>query len=181
MNQVYILNITPLSDNDTYNNFLKFEHPIRKQKAENTQNQKQRAQILGAGLCLKYAVEAHTQFEYKNLKIKFAEKNKPFVEDNPFYFSLSHSGEYAVCAISDSPIGIDIEQEGRLSEKVAKRFNISRGTEEWTEREAKGKMTGEGFFDSSENNYTFSHKKINGYIITVCSDKKTESFTEFFI
>lgn len=34
---------------------------------------------------------------------------KPFFLNNPIAFSLSHAGDLAVCALSDVPIGIDVE------------------------------------------------------------------------
>lgn len=34
---------------------------------------------------------------------------KPFFPNTPLAFSLSHAGDRAVCALSDAPIGIDIE------------------------------------------------------------------------
>lgn len=37
-------------------------------------------------------------------------------------FSLSHSGDYAVCAISDIPIGVDIEKIEDYKPEIASRF-----------------------------------------------------------
>lgn len=34
---------------------------------------------------------------------------KPYAVGNPLFFSLSHSGERAVVALSDSPVGVDLE------------------------------------------------------------------------
>ena len=42
-------------------------------------------------------------------RIAFAESGKPYDMAGELYFSLSHSGDYVACAISDSPIGVDIE------------------------------------------------------------------------
>lgn len=38
------------------------------------------------------------------------------------YFSVSHSGDYAVCALDDHPVGIDIEVIGKESRNIAERF-----------------------------------------------------------
>ena len=38
------------------------------------------------------------------------------------HFSLSHSGDYAVCAVNDAPVGVDIEVIGKEAENIARRF-----------------------------------------------------------
>lgn len=35
---------------------------------------------------------------------------KPFVVGSPYHYSISHSGDWVVCAISDNEVGIDIEE-----------------------------------------------------------------------
>lgn len=51
---------------------------------------------------------------------------KPYLSDFPnVHFSLSHSGNMAMCAVADSPVGCDIQQVSGHAEsslKVAKRF-----------------------------------------------------------
>lgn len=37
------------------------------------------------------------------------EYGKPYLPNESFYFNLSHSGEYAVCAFGDLPVGADIQ------------------------------------------------------------------------
>lgn len=52
------------------------------------------------------------------------EHGKPFIVDSaiPVFFNLSHSGDYIVCAISDSEVGIDIEKVTTARMNVARRF-----------------------------------------------------------
>lgn len=38
------------------------------------------------------------------------EFGKPYLEDNPIYFNISHSGQWVVGAVSDCPVGIDVEE-----------------------------------------------------------------------
>lgn len=37
------------------------------------------------------------------------ENGKPYIEGNPLYFSLSHSGKHGVIAVCDKPVGVDLE------------------------------------------------------------------------
>ncbi|MBQ0045658.1 MAG: hypothetical protein KBS35_02095 [Mycoplasma sp.] len=42
-------------------------------------------------------------------KVKFSKDGKPYILDNRKYFSLSHSFSKVAIAVSDKPIGVDIE------------------------------------------------------------------------
>ena len=50
------------------------------------------------------------------------EHGKPEIADGVAFFNLAHSGPYVVLAISDRPVGVDIEHTKRMSYKVAKRI-----------------------------------------------------------
>ena len=43
---------------------------------------------------------------------------KPYLNDSNIYISLTHSNEYVGCAISDKPVGIDIEQIKPVKDSV---------------------------------------------------------------
>ncbi|QIB69177.1 4'-phosphopantetheinyl transferase superfamily protein [Aminipila butyrica] len=83
---------------------------------------------------------------------------KPYIEDFPLYFSISHSGELWVCLVAEVEVGVDIQVPKPLPyEKLAKRFfteteaaYIRQGGLEaffqvWTRKEAYVKYTGLGF------------------------------------
>lgn len=84
---------------------------------------------------------------------------KPYFPDLPgVHFNLSHSGNYAVCAVWDHAVGIDIQEPARADEALvryccteAERSLIEKSdspslvfTQIWSWKEAFVKMTGEG-------------------------------------
>lgn len=46
----------------------------------------------------------HVPFE-----IKRTENGKPYIEGNPLFFSIAHSGERALIAVCDKSVGVDLE------------------------------------------------------------------------
>lgn len=80
------------------------------------------------------------------------ESGKPYIEGNPLHFSLSHSDDKGIIAISDKPVGADIEIfKDRLRKSVIERFSAREQAEiagerdflkHWTAREAYVKLYG---------------------------------------
>lgn len=103
---------------------------------------------------------------------------KPYLTDRTdVHFNISHSRNYAVCAVSDRPVGIDIEFIREIDIRVIKRFlkncTPENAVSEWTKRESFGKMTGIGIGDDryDEIPHIFrEYRDIENYIITVCAD-----------
>lgn len=82
-----------------------------------------RAQSFAASLLLEYAVAQHFPWVVHPLAISIAEGGKPYLVSEPnLHFSLSHSANWAVCAVSDHPVGVDIERCEPGRRDVASRF-----------------------------------------------------------
>ena len=179
LNRVYVTDVRPLLNEEVYEYYYARIGGHRRKKADKLISAADKARSVGAGAVLRFAIEDCTSYNYDELTFLTDEKGKPYVAGVPFHFSLSHSGDYAVCAISDTPVGVDVEKETELSEGVKSRF--AETVLEWTKKEAKGKLTGNGFFDTTPDTYVYTHKKADGYIITVCSDKKINSFLTYHL
>lgn len=78
--------------------------------------------ILGEAL-LQYILWKHYHIYLNEIHFKYNAYGKPSLVDiKGIYFNISHSGDWILCGVSDSPIGIDVE--GRATEfmPIAKRF-----------------------------------------------------------
>jgi phosphopantetheine--protein transferase-like protein len=60
--------------------------------------------------------------QYKGETILYHENGKPYFAGNNRHISISHTNEYVAIAVSDYPIGIDIERTDRNAYAVAKSF-----------------------------------------------------------
>lgn len=121
--------------------------------------------------------------------ILFTQKGKPYFENNPFFFSISHSNNLVVCAISDYEIGIDVEMINSFNPKLINRIcspdekqYISDSTENfykvWTAKEAYSKLIGLGISMGLKNikvdvqnslveGKKLTIKSIDNYIISI--------------
>ena len=81
----------------------------RRRRMERLHYAPAREASLGAGLLWRYAVEKHGVEPEE--PVRFLQAGKPvFARREDLHFSLSHSGPYAMCAISDHEIGADVQQ-----------------------------------------------------------------------
>lgn len=160
----------------------------RAEKARRIRQEKGMAASLGAGLLLQFAVrraeaaraagsvrtadsallqctvpglleslEAPLPFAFR-----YGQGGKPYFKNYPYYFNLSHSGDYVVCALSEREVGIDLqEHRGAAFERVAQRYFSSAEVfalmhaqdraafffRLWARKEAYGKLIGKGIME----------------------------------
>lgn len=134
----------------------------------------------------------------EEIVIKKEVLGKPYVENLPIHFNISHSGSYAVCVTHASPVGVDIQSLGKVRSLVLRRSfsaeerkyvlaspdaQAERFTRLWCMKEAWTKRLGgsvlsrSGFVCSFENgepvtdygDFSFAFPSApDGYVIAVC-------------
>ena len=101
---------------------------------------------------------------------------KPYLAERNFEFNLSHTGRYGLIAISQLPLGVDIErfrpQANRLAiakrvmpEDAIARIETAEDSdrvfyEEWTQLEARHKCIGIGIFDRLDLEIKLQHAQL---------------------
>ena len=131
-----------------------------------------------ARLLLKQAVLKAYSLDTLCYTEKKRERGKPYFEEAPFFFSVSHSGEWVVCALSDTEVGVDIEKIRPISDGVMRRFVGKIGKDDhentrlWTQYEAIGKFLGCGIpYEKPTSAYFIKeYFDLDGYAVTVCAE-----------
>jgi len=133
--------------------------PNRNNRAQLFKFEEDRLRCVGAGYLL------YEKLHLEDKDISIGEKGKPYASDTAMQFSISHSGEYVVLAVSSSMVGVDIEKTGRVKPEVARKILTEaeykwyeENPEEnfsklWTMKESVSKVLGKGLtmlFDSYE-------------------------------
>lgn len=92
----------------------------RREKLARISNPMAYARSLGAERLLMAALQ-ELDGPMPPLEITCSEAGKPALQDGPA-FSLSHSGERVLCALSDEPVGADLQQLRPCNPALVRRF-----------------------------------------------------------
>lgn len=134
---------------------------LSKQRLSYCENKKNLGNKLSSAYAyglLRYAIKAETgeglmpDFEYNS-------HGKPFIKGSPLKFSLSHSENTVICAVSEKEIGTDIQFVRPISVRAVEKFCTPEEMEKvlssedkdrescriWCIKESRGKLTGMGF------------------------------------
>lgn len=155
--KIYFTDVSPLSDETLLSRLMSSLPADRREKAKRLRLDVAKRLSVGAGTLLKIAMEEAGLSP--DTPVKYGEFGKPYVDG--LYFNLSHSGDVAMCAVSDSDVGCDIEKAGEANFKIAEKYfslaereylRLLGGDEKngaffkfWTCRESLLKALGTGF------------------------------------
>ncbi len=159
--KLYFADVSCLKDEKLYSKLSEKMTPSRRDAPDRLRFETDRRLSVGAYSLLRYALIRGGEKDV--FPIETGEHGKPCFPDRPdIFFNLSHSGDVALCALSDTDVGCDVEALRRPPLSVAKRYFsstereylASARTEEeraerffrvWTLKESVMKATGLGF------------------------------------
>ena len=125
MIKVYFANIELLEKKEGFSYWFDAMHPMRKEKVLRCKQEIDKNRSLLAGVLLKIALEKEG-LDYETLEFALEEHGRPVLKNiENLYFSLSHAGNYALCCISNQPVGADMESKEKaiFKEEKAERMH----------------------------------------------------------
>ena len=81
----------------------------RREKIEKLKREDAKELSVCAELLLIYALRTESEEIALPLSVQKDERDKPSLEEGRWHFNLSHARDFAVCSLSDQPVGVDIE------------------------------------------------------------------------
>ena len=122
----FALNISCIKD---YGQVLDLESIVsedRRKRIERYRFDKDKMRCLIAEMLLRYALAMQYGIDSTGIDIRYEKNGKPFLVGCNVRFNLSHSGDWVVCALGDSEIGIDVEEVRTIDFSVVyRRFSES--------------------------------------------------------
>ena len=184
----YKYNVHDLSDTE-YEKYLAMASEKRRARIEKKSDADRRLSVC-AEMMLRREIAAVYSVNEEDIIIENDPSGAPAVLGMDVFVSISHSHDYAVCAISERRVGIDIEKIRSIPTRVAERTlspdesaYLSQGAgdaqrrfyEIWTAKEAYAKMTGHGISlhntpDTSKLSCV-SHEYFDDYVIAIANEE----------
>lgn len=122
MIRTYYMDVSKITEGDRYESLLAGVSPYRQEKCNTIRTFPEKRRSLGAALTLDAALQEYGIRE-KEADYTIGEKGKPYLKEYPAVcFSLSHSGDYAICSIGNKELGCDVERIKDMRMNVAERF-----------------------------------------------------------
>jgi 4'-phosphopantetheinyl transferase len=110
MVEVYALNIWESVEKKNLCQLIKFISSDRVKRVSNFRNREDSYRSVLGELLARYVICYKSGCLNKDIKIKFSIGKKPqLLYPDDLFFNISHSGDWVICGISESPIGVDIE------------------------------------------------------------------------
>lgn len=167
--RIFIASTKNLENKKAFKDFYEKVPDYRKRKIDSCSSEKEKRLSLAAGILLSKAI-LYAGFDESCLDYDYKESGMPYFKNEPnLHFSISKSEERAICAISENPIGVDVEF---IKEKNEKDY------EAWTKTESYAKATNTNLADLIEGKTVFNTEFRfyfpsfkDGYKYAICSEE----------
>ena len=119
--QIFLINVNDFTE-DKFNLCLSLMDEKRRLYLNSLKHTKNKLLSVAAEWLVKENVAKILNEPIEEVVILREEKGKPYIEGNPLYISISHSGDFAAIAIESKPVGIDVEVIKPVHKKLKDRI-----------------------------------------------------------
>lgn len=116
------ININELTD-EQYEREMDFLCPQKRERVLKIRFEDDKKRSLAANFAARRAAADFFGTDEDEIRITCDGSGKPLCDG--CYISLSHSGDYAVCAVSSFPIGVDIEKKRDVNPKLINKICVN--------------------------------------------------------
>lgn|SRR5699024_2319482 len=165
--RIYAVHLDQMLDQETFHQLSTYLSVERENRIRALQNNLAAHRTLIGGLLARYVLSKKLQVASSDLCFYQNEYGKPLLKSSrPLHFNLSYSGEWVVCSISSTSVGVAIEKMNPIDYAKAKRFFTPDEYEEllnkeeierlayyyrlWCLKESYLKATGKGLYHSMD-------------------------------
>ncbi len=121
MTEVTIINCSCFFNQELFLEGMEAVSHYRRKKVNQATSLQGKVQRLAAGLLLNNALQKWNLSE-RDMEYTVDSFGKPIFANHPdLYFNLSHSGDWAICALSDKNVGADVQVISKYHSQVAAR------------------------------------------------------------
>ena len=118
----YGINITTVCD-DQVRFWKSYVSEDRQKKAEKYRYWEDTKRCILAEILILYAIQKSYNIDTCEIQFDKLQYGKPIIKNHEeWYFNLSHSGNWVVCAVDDCPVGIDVEEMNYMRISIADHF-----------------------------------------------------------
>lgn len=191
------LDIRTITDEE-YDKWYAMADDARRAKCDAFRQQEDRLCAIAGDHLARMGIAAHCGVDPADIRFARTEAGKPYAIGLDVHFNISHSGNFVVCAVSERPIGIDVEQlrpiRGKLTQKVCTPEELAyiqeapgwgeeltgesmrRFFRVWTTKEAYFKWTGTGItdlkaFDTLDHISNGGTSELDGHMVRIFETK----------
>ena len=160
-NMIEIICIKDISDEE-YEKYYSLLSEQKKKQVDAYKFERDKRLSVCAQMLAKKMIANKTGAPVEEIIILSNPNGKPYAKNADIEFNLSHSGDMVACALSEKPIGVDIEKMRDIDDKLIKyicteneleyvysapALKLKRFFEVWTAKEAYFKCLGSGITD----------------------------------
>lgn len=177
-----IINIRDISPEE-YDRYFLLMSPEKQQRVERFRFEDGKKRTVAGEMLARKMINSKKHIDEEKIIFKTGANGKPYTKSVDICFNISHSDELVLCAVSETPIGVDIEKIRDINSSVikyscnekelgyvyedgiSKEESLKRFFEVWTYKEACFKFKGTGIDDfQSLDFFKCKRKKEQGII-----------------